>query len=264
MTRQVITSAGGQASASGGRFKLQVPQDALKQDVAITIQQIDAPTSGAVGPVYEVGPTGTLFQRKATLSFSFTNLSVSSDDIPNLHVATLVGGSWVPVTSTVDRVSGQVTGQISHLSPWTLIVYTKEVPPEPVASTDGGSGADAAQSDVGGAAGAAGLDGGPHDAPSGSAGSGGAGAAGAAGTSGGAGASGAAGTTGGAGTSGAAGTSGTAGTTGAAGTRARSARRARLVRRERRVRAARPVIQLARAVPPGDSDADAGADPDAT
>src|SRR4051812_46514702 len=88
VTRQVITQAGGQASISGGRFKLQVPQDALKQDVAITIQPIEVSVAGALGPVYEVGPTGTQFQRPATMSFSFANLSLSSDDVQNLHVAT--------------------------------------------------------------------------------------------------------------------------------------------------------------------------------
>ncbi len=179
-TQFIVAAAGGQASTSTGTFRVQVPPGALKVDGAITIQQVDPPAPGALGPVYDVGPTGTLFQRPVTLSFSFAGLSLAGVDPTTLHVATLSGGKWVPVTSAVDRASSVVTGQITHLSPWTLIVYTDVVPPEPDASTgddvDAGANAPSGEGGSSGAGGgSAGTDGGARDA-SGAAGSGGAGA----------------------------------------------------------------------------------------
>jgi hypothetical protein len=236
----VITADGGQVSVSSGRFRILVPKDALKRDTAITILQVDAPAAGAVAPVYEVGPTGTAFQRPATLSFNFATLNVSPGDVPNLHVATLWNGQWVPVASNVDRLSNVVTGQISHLSPWTLIVYSLPLPPAPDAGSeepDGGADADSvdgavdgdagghADAAAGGTTGAAGTTGGGGaggtTGAAGTTGSGGAGgttgAAGTTGSGGAGGTTGAAGTNGGGGTTGSAGTTGTGGTTGSGG-----------------------------------------------
>jgi hypothetical protein len=239
----VITADGGQVSVSSGRFRILVPKDALKRDTAITILQVDAPAAGAVAPVYEVGPTGTAFKRPATLSFNFATLNVSPGDVPNLHVATLWNGQWVPVASNVDRLSNVVTGQISHLSPWTLIVYSLPLPPAPDAGSeepdggadadsvdgavdgDAGGHADAGAAAAGGTTGAAGTTGGGGaggtTGAAGTTGHGGAGgttgAAGTTGSGGAGGTTGAAGTNGGGGTTGSAGTTGTGGTTGSGG-----------------------------------------------
>ncbi|HVX96620.1 MAG TPA: hypothetical protein VHK47_17015, partial [Polyangia bacterium] len=199
VTRQVITVEGGQVSVSSGRFRILVPKDALKRDTAITILQVDAPAVGAVAPVYEVGPTGTEFQRPATLSFNFAALDVSPVDVPNLHVATLWNGQWVPVASNVDRLSSVVTGQISHLSPWTLIVYAQPLPPAPDAGSeqpDGGADADP-------------VDGAGDGAAGGQAGADAAGSGGTTGTAGTTGSGGAGGTTGAADTTGHGGAGGT-------------------------------------------------------
>jgi hypothetical protein len=227
VTRQVIGAAGGQASAASGRFKIQIPPGALMSDVAITIRQVDPAVAGAIGPVFEVGPTGTLFQKQVTLSFTFTNAQLGGIGSRDLHVATLSGGQWVPVTSTVDLTASLVTGQITHLSPWTLIVYTAVVPPEPDASTggddgggagddgglpDGGTGGQAGgASGAGGGTGTAGADGGAPDVATGIGGAGGNADAGGAGTGG------AGGQDGGAGDSGQGGVGGAAGATGQGG-----------------------------------------------
>jgi hypothetical protein len=210
--RQVVGAAGGQVSTANGSFKMQVPLGALRQDTAITIRT-DPPAVGAFGPVYEVGPTGTQFQRGVTLSLSFAGVDFGGADPDSLHVATLSGGRWVPVTSTTDRVSLVVTGQITHLSPWTLIVYTGVVPPGPEAGTggdlDAGTGGDVAAEAL-------------SDAPEGGHDEGAAGSGGAAG-GGGAGGGGQAGTGGaGQGGAGAGGQSGVAWSAGAGGTGSQS------------------------------------------
>jgi hypothetical protein len=229
----ISAAMGGQASTANGKVRLTIPRGALKQDTAITIRQIDPPATGAIGPAYDIGPTGTLFQQPVTLAFSFAGLPLGGADPQTLHVATFSGGKWVPVVSAVDSGNSIVTGQITHLSIWSLMVYTDVVPPEPDASTggdvDGGAdaptggggqggtaGATAGTSGAGGAAGAGGATG---AAGVGSGGQGG-GAAGSAGTAGGGGAGGTGGAagSGGAGTGGASGGSGQGGAGGAAGT----------------------------------------------
>src|SRR5258706_2736080 len=123
VTRQVVSAAGGTVSTANGRFKMQIPPGALRQDTAITIG-VDPPAGGTLGPVYEVGPTGTQFLRGVTLSLSLVGIDLGGADADSLHVATLSGGRWVPVASTTDRSRLLVAGQITHLSPWTVIVYT--------------------------------------------------------------------------------------------------------------------------------------------
>jgi hypothetical protein len=220
----ISASAGGLASTANGKLKVQIPSGALTQDTAITIRQIAQPASGAIGPAYEIGPTGTLFQRTVTLAFSFAGLSLDGADPKTLHVATFSGGTWVPVVSAVDRANSIVTGQITHLSIWSLMVYTDVVPPEPDASTGGDmdAGADA-PSGQGGSAGSGGGGGMTAGTGGGGGGAGAGGAGGKAGTGGGGQAGGAAGSGGMAGSAGAAGSAGTAGSAGAAGSGAAGA-----------------------------------------
>jgi hypothetical protein len=226
----ISASAGGLAATVNGKLKVQIPPGALKQDTAITIRQIDPPASGAIGPAYEIGPTGTLFQRTVTLAFSFAGMPLGGADPTTLHVATFSGGKWVPVVSAVDLGNNIVTGQITHLSIWSLMVYTDAVvPPEPDASTggdmDGGADAPSGQGGSTGQGGTAGVTAGTGGGggkagtggASGNAGTGGGGQAGGAAGSGGVAGSGGAGTTGGAGAGGAGGGAGAAGAGGAAG-----------------------------------------------
>jgi hypothetical protein len=216
VSRQIVTATGGGlASTPNGKFKVQVPPGAVYKDTTITIQQIDSPGGDQIGPVYEVGPTGTMFLKQVTLAFSFSGLPLNGADPTTLHVATYSGGKWVPVTSQVDRASSIVTGQITHLSKWTLIVYTDVVPPEPDASTgDMDAGADVGSGGGGEAGSSAGADGGASDA---AAGAGGKAGAGAGGQSGGAGGAGGKAGAGGGGQSGGAGGGGQGGATGGSG-----------------------------------------------
>jgi ZU5 domain len=201
VTRAVIGPAGGQVSAAGGRIKVQIPPGALASDVAITLVQIDPPAAGAIGPVFEVGPTGTTFLQKVTLTLRFAAADLGGASPLDLRVATLSRGVWTPVASTLNQGASTVSGQIMHLSPWTLIVFTDPIPPEPDAGSGGAGG------DGGGAAGGGGQD--ASASEGGAAGAAAAGSGGAAGTGGRGGAGGAAG--GGAGAGGKAGGGGAAG-----------------------------------------------------
>jgi hypothetical protein len=207
VTRVEIGPAGGLVSAANGRIKVQIPAGALTSKVAITIQQIDPPAAGTIGQVFEVGPTGTTFLQPVVLSLRFAAADLGGAAPLDLRVATLSRGAWVPVASTLNSGTNMVGGQIKHLSPWTLIVYTAPIPPEPDAGsggTGGTAGPDAGASE-GGAAGAA----------SGSGGAGGTGGTGGAGGAGGR--AGAGGSAGGVAGGGSGGSGGAGGSVGAAG-----------------------------------------------
>src|SRR5262245_13424014 len=89
VTRQVVRPEGGMAQTPNGRLKVQIPNGALKSEVAITIQEVDSPAAGAIGPVFEIGPTGTPFLVPVTLSIKFTSADLQGRDAAALHVATL-------------------------------------------------------------------------------------------------------------------------------------------------------------------------------
>jgi hypothetical protein len=150
----LLGPAGGQLSAASGRIKLQIPAGALASTMSFTIQEIDPPIGGAVGGVFEVGPTGTRFLLPVTLALAYTNAALGSANAQDLHVATLSRGAWVPVSSRVNLSGNLVNGQITHLSTWTLIPYTDVVPPEPDASVpddnDGAAGQGGGPGDDGG------------------------------------------------------------------------------------------------------------------
>ena len=161
VTMQLIgdPTLGGTATSPNGRLKVQVPPGALSAPLTITIAT-DPAVVGTVGPVYEIGPTGTQFMHPVTLSLRFTTADLAGGAATSLKIATLLKGNWVPIASSVDLGASVVTGQITHLSPWSLISDDAVVPPAPDAGgTSGTDGADAAAGSTG-AAGASGGEGG--------------------------------------------------------------------------------------------------------
>src|SRR5262249_4796952 len=64
----LIGPAGGVVSTAGGRAVLDVPAGALRSTVAIVIVGLDAYPAGALGPVYDVLPTGLTFDVSAKLT----------------------------------------------------------------------------------------------------------------------------------------------------------------------------------------------------
>src|SRR5262245_32660067 len=105
----IVGQTGGQAVSVGGLVKLQMPAGAVTSDVAFTIQEVDPPGSGAVSPVFEIGPSGTTFRQPATLRFHYDQDALGFTDPFSLRIATFNRGAWVPVASTVITVGASVT-----------------------------------------------------------------------------------------------------------------------------------------------------------
>jgi len=160
----IVGQGGGQASSTGGTARLQVPAGAVTTDVPFTLQQVDAPGPGAVGPVFEIGPAGTIFRQPATLTFRYRQSDIGDADPFSLRVATYVRGAWQPMPSTVAPTGSTVSAEITHLSPWALVIVQETV------VVTGGSGGNPGAGGGGGNPGAGGGGGAMGNSGSGGAG----------------------------------------------------------------------------------------------
>jgi hypothetical protein len=119
----MIGQAGGQAVSINGRVKVQFPPGALESSVAITIQEVDPPGPGALfGPVFEIGPSATRLVAPATVALEYDPVALGAGNPSDLRVATYVQGAWQPVTSSVNAGVYVVSAEITHFSPWSLLM----------------------------------------------------------------------------------------------------------------------------------------------
>src|SRR6185369_5058423 len=100
-----IGAEGGVASAPSGKVKLTVPAGSLKTPVAITIIPLEAWPSGALGPAYEIVPTGTVFDPPATLTFTYAPGDIGATAPTDLRLAQAVGSKWTALASKVDAAT---------------------------------------------------------------------------------------------------------------------------------------------------------------
>ena len=70
-TMKMVGPSGGAVSSSDGNLAVNIPAGALPADVTITTEPAAAPAAGAVGTVYEIGPTGTQFAMPVTLTLHY-------------------------------------------------------------------------------------------------------------------------------------------------------------------------------------------------
>jgi len=135
----MIGQEGGQAASVDGSLKLQVPPGALESSVPITIQQIDAPAAGAVGATFEIGPSATKLTAPVTILVSYRPSDIAAANPSDLRVATFWQGAWAPVTSAINAGAYVVSAQITHFSPWGLVLMTALAAPPDDAGTAPGS-----------------------------------------------------------------------------------------------------------------------------
>jgi len=190
-----IGAAGGAVKSTDGVLELVVPPNALALPVTFTIEKLEAWPAGALGPVFQLSPSGTTFAIPSTVVYYYQPSHLGGTALDRVLLATAVGATWSPLAmQSTDPTAQTISGQTTHLSVYGL------VDDRIIGGMDGGTGA--------GGAGGAGTGG------AGGVGTGGAGGAGAGGTgTGGAGGSG--GNTGGG--SGASGRGGAAGSPSDAG-----------------------------------------------
>jgi hypothetical protein len=171
----IETSIGGQGGTVGvGDVTLTIPVRALGTAVTVSIKVgAEAAPAGAVTHVFDIGPSGTMFQQPATVAFSYTDALLGGDAPSSYAVETLGqdGVTWTPLSQiVVDIYAHTIAGQTTHLSPYVLV---KQGAASATTGSDASGGAtpdaSAASGDDGGgvASGDDGGGGGPADATTG-------------------------------------------------------------------------------------------------
>ena len=104
------------------RLTLEVPAGALAFRVHLTVELGEAWPAGALGPVFEVRPSGTTFAVPATLVYRYQTADIAPAVPAELRMALAVGSTWSPLpTTVVDAAMMVVTAQTTHLSTYGLI-----------------------------------------------------------------------------------------------------------------------------------------------
>jgi hypothetical protein len=118
----MVGPSGGALTSSDGKLAVDIPAGALTGDVTITTEAAAAPAAGAVGTVYEIGPTGTQFAMPVTLTLHYDMAMLNGAAESSLRVATFANGAWQLLPgAVVDANAKTVSGVTTHLSPYAVI-----------------------------------------------------------------------------------------------------------------------------------------------
>ncbi len=121
-TATVVGMTGGAVTSSDGKLALAIPAGAVGGNVTITTEPATPPAAGAVGTVYEIGPSGTQFAMPVTLTLHYAAADVAGMTESSLRVATFAGGSWqILPGAVVDTQDKTVSGVTTHLSPYAIV-----------------------------------------------------------------------------------------------------------------------------------------------
>ncbi len=120
---RVIGAAGGSVASSDGVLSVSIPAGAVSGDVMVTVSPLNSPPAGAVGVVYDIGPTGTVFNAPVTMTFHYALASLGSASPSSLRAATYGSNAWqILAGGSVDTTAQTVSGTTMHLSPYGEIV----------------------------------------------------------------------------------------------------------------------------------------------
>lgn len=114
---QVVGPEGGTMSCGVEQsLRIVVPPGALLEPLELTVD-LEPSRDGSVGPVYEIGPSGTRFAAPVRLELSLGE--AASEHEGWLALSTEEAGTWRALArSEFDRGAGVVSGETWHLSPY--------------------------------------------------------------------------------------------------------------------------------------------------
>jgi hypothetical protein len=118
----VVGTSGGTVMTADGALTVAIPAGALAADITVTVTPVSSPGGGALGTVYEIGPTGTQFSSPVTLLLHYDSGNLNGVSEGSLRVATFAAGNWqILAAAAVDTSTKTVTGTTTHLSPYTIV-----------------------------------------------------------------------------------------------------------------------------------------------
>ncbi|MCK5687992.1 hypothetical protein KAI87_01920 [Myxococcota bacterium] len=97
IAKKIIGPEGGSLDATLGQqsITLDIPPGALNEDTELTISRHSAIEAGALGPVIDLGPSGTHFDEPVTVRFDYAPGAHPAIIDRDLRVATLEDGKWI-------------------------------------------------------------------------------------------------------------------------------------------------------------------------
>jgi hypothetical protein len=119
----VIGTAGGTVESTDGVISVKIPAGAVSGDVTVTVTPESAPPAGAVGAVYDIGPSGTVFNSPVTMTFHYALASLGGAAPSSLRAATYGSNTWqILAGGSVDTNAQTVSGTTMHLSTYGEIL----------------------------------------------------------------------------------------------------------------------------------------------
>jgi hypothetical protein len=117
-----IGPAGGTISSSDGRLTLTVPENAVSENVAFSIQSTSNKVEDGIGSAYRVEPSGMTFKVPVTIAMKYSEQDIAAMKAFELKLAYQdETGVWHEKTSSVvDAEAGHVSVTTDHLSGWAV------------------------------------------------------------------------------------------------------------------------------------------------
>lgn len=116
-----IGPEGGVVVSADRRLTLEVPAGALSVRLHITIDPAEAWPAGALGPVFEVRPSGTRFAVPATFVYRFQPADIAPLPPTDVRFGVAEGASWRRLATTVVSSMSTAAAQTTHLSTYGLV-----------------------------------------------------------------------------------------------------------------------------------------------
>ena len=123
-----IGPTGGWSVSPDQRLSLSVPANALSVRVRLTIELAEAWPSGALGPVFEVRPSGTTFLAPVTFVYRYQPADISPFPASSVRIAVAAGAVWSPLPTIIDVGMGTATATATHLSTYGLVSSDASTP----------------------------------------------------------------------------------------------------------------------------------------
>lgn len=118
----VIGSGGGTSHSADGLAVLDVPAGALAADVTVTFAPTAKPLYGSVAAAFDIGPTGTTFQKDATLTLGYDPAQLPAGvTAPQLAVAEDVNGSWVMLPTSAGAAPNTLSAPVRGLGSFAVV-----------------------------------------------------------------------------------------------------------------------------------------------
>ena len=126
----VIGPAGGVVTSNDSKASVMIPAGALSQQTKITVNAVPSTPTGNIGTAYEVGPSGTTFDKPVTISIAYDpNALPSNVTESSLRLCKQKDDEWEDVDeSMVDDHAHEVTGIIKHSGIHCVIAKLPDVP----------------------------------------------------------------------------------------------------------------------------------------